>query len=196
MRRPRSLRRVLALASVGVLLASGSAVARSASSVTNPANGGESGHGRHVLLLSIDGMHASDLAWWVRTHPSSALAGLSHIGVTYGAASSSRPSDSFPGLLAMVTGGGPNSTGVWYDVSYDRTLSAPGSDCSTVGSVVAYDESIDYNPDAVDAGGGINPAMLPRDPAHGCAPVYPHSYLRVNTIFNVVHDAGRADRLG
>jgi len=34
-------------------------------------------------------------------------------------------SDSFPGLLALVTGGSPVSHGVFYDVSYDRTLFDP-----------------------------------------------------------------------
>jgi hypothetical protein len=36
----------------------------------------------------------------------------------------------------------------------------------------------------------INPATLPRDPNNGCSPVYPHQYLHVNTIYNVIHNAG------
>lgn len=39
-------------------------------------------------------------------------------------------------------------------------------------------------------GGGIDPARLPRDPAHNCSPVYPHSALRVDTVFGVAHAAG------
>src|ERR1700746_2981404 len=35
----------------------------------------------------------------------------------------------------------------------------------------------------------LNPAALPVDPAT-CAPVYPHQYLRVNTIFEVARAAG------
>src|SRR5262249_59908436 len=35
----------------------------------------------------------------------------------------------------------------------------------------------------------INPAALPVDPVT-CTPVYPHSYLRVNTVFNVLRDSG------
>src|SRR5438105_7706165 len=69
-------------------------------------------HARHVLLLSIDGFHALDLALYVRLYPGSALASLAGMGVTYTNASTSRPSDSFPGLLSMVTGGSPRSTGV------------------------------------------------------------------------------------
>jgi len=145
---------------------------------------------RHVLLISIDGMHAVDLQRYVELHPNSALAQLSQIGVVYPNASTSRPSDSFPGLLSMVTGGTPRSTGVFYDDSYDRTLSPPGSNCSTVGTEIVYDESIDFDSTKIDGGGGINPANLPLDPSKGCTPVYPHRFLRVNTIFEVIKAAG------
>lgn len=90
----------------------------------------------------------------------------------------------------MVTGGSPISTGVWYEGSYARSLSPPGSNCKTVGSEVIWDGSIDKTPKTLDAGGGIDPAKLPLDPSKGCVPVYPHSYLRVNTIFELVHSAG------
>ncbi|GGR35276.1 phosphodiesterase [Deinococcus ruber] len=145
---------------------------------------------KHVLLISVDGLHEQDLRLFVTSHPNSALSTLSKRGLTYSQAQSSMPSDSFPGLLALVTGGTPKSTGVYYDDSYDRTLAAPGTDCSVAGTEVVYDESIDKNPDALDAGGGLDPAKLPRDPAHGCAPVYPHSFLRVNTVFEVATAAG------
>ncbi|MBV9691476.1 MAG: alkaline phosphatase family protein [Ktedonobacteraceae bacterium] len=146
---------------------------------------------KRVLLLSIDGLHALDLARYVRVFPNSTLASLSHRGVTYTNASTSKPSDSFPGLLSEITGGSPRSTGVFYDNSYDRTLSPPGSKCATVGTEVLYDETIDKNPNAIDGGGGINPNALPLDPAKGCTPVYPHSYLRANTIFEVIRAAGQ-----
>src|SRR5215469_3030004 len=145
---------------------------------------------RHVLLLSIDGLHAQDLARYTALNPNSALAQLTHLGTTYTNASTSKPSDSFPGLLSMITGGSPRSTGVFYDDSYDRTLSAPGSNCATKGTEVVYDESIDINPNALDGGGGIDPAALPLDGSKGCKPVYPHSFLRVNTIFEVAKQAG------
>ena len=145
---------------------------------------------QRVLLISVDGLHAIDLARFVAGHPDSTLARLQSHGATYTQASSSRPSDSFPGLLAMVTGGSPNATGVWYDDSYSRRLSPPGSSCATIGTEVVFDESIDRNPAAVDGGGGIDPAKLPLDPSHGCRPVYPHSFLRVNTLFEVVRSHG------
>jgi len=144
----------------------------------------------HVLLLSIDGLHAQDVARYVRLNPNSALAKLTNMGLTYTNASTSKPSDSFPGLLSMVTGGSPRSTGVFYDDSYDRNLSAPGSNCATQGTEVVYDESIDVDSTALDAGGGIDPTKLPRDGSKGCTPVYPHSFLRVNTIFEVARAAG------
>jgi len=144
----------------------------------------------HVLLISVDGLHASDLLQFIGSRPASALAKLAHLGTTYAHASTAKPSDSFPGLLAMLTGGSPATTGVWYDDSYDRRLSPPGSACATVGTEVVFDESIDKDLTALAAGGGIDPAALPLDPAHGCVPVYPHSYLRVNTIFEVAKAAG------
>ncbi|HEX6556818.1 MAG TPA: alkaline phosphatase family protein [Ktedonobacteraceae bacterium] len=144
----------------------------------------------HVLLISVDGLHAVDLARYVRVYPHSTLAALSSDGVTYTNATTSRPSDSFPGILSMTTGGTPRSTGVFYDASYDRKLSPPGSNCATVGTPVFYDESIDFDSTKIDGGGGINPAALPLDPSKGCTPVYPHSFLRVNTIFEVAREAG------
>ena len=145
---------------------------------------------QHVLLISVDGLHAVDLAGFVRSHPNSALAALSKSGLTYSQAWTPVPSDSFPGLLALITGATPKSTGVYYDVSYDRKLAAPGSDCSKTGTEVDYDETADIAMDRLDAGGGLDPKKLPRDPANGCAPYYPHSYVRVNTIFDVVKAAG------
>jgi hypothetical protein len=140
---------------------------------------------KHVLVISIDGMHAADLARYVQAHPTSALAALSGRGVTYTNASTTEPSDSFPGTVGALTGASPRLSGVYYDVSYDRALRAPGSDASAKpGTEVDFDETIDFNPDAIDAGGGIDPNKLPID-ADG-KPVWPHQYLRVNTVFEVV----------
>ena len=145
---------------------------------------------KHVLLLSIDGLHETDLANVIKANPKSTMATLAAHGTHFSSASSAKPSDSFPGLLALITGGSPKSTGVYYDDSYDRALSAPGSDCKVKGTEVVYDESIDLKPDAIDGGGGLDEAKLPRDGANGCKPVYPHSFLRVNTVFEVIKAAG------
>jgi predicted AlkP superfamily pyrophosphatase or phosphodiesterase len=146
------------------------------------------GKARRVLLISLDGFHQFDLDRYIASHPSSALADLSSRGVRYPNAISMRPSDSFPGSLAMVTGGSPSSTGIFYDVSWDDNLSPAGSDCSTRGAVAPYDEVIDVNPNVEFT--TIDPNLLPRDPDHGCTPVFPHSYLKVNTIFEVIKSHG------
>src|SRR5713226_5846545 len=132
-----------------------------------------------VLLLSIDGFHAVDLANYVKRRPTSALARLSRHGTTYTNAYCPFPSNSWPGLTALITGGTSVSTGVLFENNYDRSLSPPGSDCSTRGTEVVYDGSIDIDNTLIDGGGGINPAKLPRDPARGCKTVYPHEFLRV-----------------
>jgi hypothetical protein len=80
---------------------------------------------RHILLISIDGMHAIDFANCVKGGYCPQMAELSEHALNFTAASSSKPSDSFPGLTALVTGGSPKSTGAFYDVSYDRALSPP-----------------------------------------------------------------------
>jgi predicted AlkP superfamily pyrophosphatase or phosphodiesterase len=65
----------------------------------------------HVLLLSIDGMHALDYQNCVRAGTCPTLAALGNTGVTYTRTSASKPSDSFPGLMALVTGGTPKTVG-------------------------------------------------------------------------------------
>jgi hypothetical protein len=75
------------------------------------------------------------------------------------------------------------------------------------GGQVTYDNTIDVNPNRLDAGQGlkglpgsilqmtsnlrsvINPAALPVSAAT-CKPIYPNQYLKVNTIFNVAQQAG------
>jgi hypothetical protein len=172
---------------------------------------------QRVLLISIDGMHALDFANCSKGVPNSGndpycphLASLSSTGVHYLQALTTKPSDSFPGFVAQITGGTPRSAGIFYDVSYDRALSPPAKTTpygivggpklcpSVIGTQVGFDEEIDYNYLKLDSGkpngssgiNGINPDYLPRDPKNGCAPVYPHSYIRDNTIFNVVRNSG------
>lgn len=172
---------------------------------------------QHVLLISIDGMHSLDFANCAKGVPLYGnqtycphLATLSSTGVHYLQALTPKPSDSFPGLVAQITGGTPRSAGMYYDVSYDRALSPPKKTTpygivggaklcpSVIGTQIGFDEEIDYNylkldsgkPDGSSGINGINPDYLPRDPKNSCAPVYPHSFIRANTIFNVVKNAG------
>ena len=144
----------------------------------------------HVLLLSLDGFHDVDLSSYVAAHPDSALARVVSEGRRYSNASAQTPSDSFPGTLAMATGGSPSSTGVYYDVTWDNNLSAAGSDCSTRGAVVSFKETINRVTNVADSVADIDPNKLPRDPDHGCTPVFPHQFLKVNTIYEVAHAAG------
>ena len=177
---------------------------------------------QHVLLLSIDGMHAVDFyncANGIASINSGDsycpnLAALSLTGINYVAAASSTPSDSFPGIAALVTGGSPKSTGIYYDVAYDRSLAPPASTTGTglaggtctpyatpPGTTTDFDQGIELDDTKLNGGapgasateGGIasiDPTKLVRDPAAGCAPVYPWDFVRVNTIFGVVHAAG------
>jgi len=155
---------------------------------------------KHILLISVDGLHALDLANYVKSHPQSTLAQLSSHGVTYTNAATSTPSDSFPGLASLVTGGSPTTAGLWYDVTFNRSMApqaasnadigTSGGPCpSSAGGIVEYDEGIDIDLKRLDGGGGINPAFLPRN-ATTCKPILPHEYLRVNTIFEVVKANG------
>src|SRR3989454_5690954 len=154
LRRHPSMKNRFAVALAGALMLAALVPASAASHIN------ERDHIRHVLLISIDGLHALDVANFVQSRPNSALAELSGHGVTYSNARTPSLSDSFPGLLALVTGGSPISDGLFYDVSYDHTI--------------------------------FDPTKLPRIlDAHGnCVPLFPHSALRTNTIFEVVKSAG------
>jgi hypothetical protein len=186
---------------------------------TAQADGPERSYIRHVLLISIDGMHSVDFINCVSDIPGvnggvsycPTLAKLKQSGLDYVDSQTSRPSDSFPGLMAIVTGGTPRTVGAFYDVAYDRTLQPPAK---TTGNGVAgdptfcvagqvptgtrteYEEGIDLDKTQLDGGGGnsgiasIDPLKLPRDPAHNCDPVYPWNFVRTNTIFGVAHQAG------
>src|SRR5580658_7418493 len=179
-------------------------------------------HVTNVLLLSIDGMHAVDfyncsrgIAGVNDGNPYCPnMAALKQTGINYVATTSSKPSDSFRGLAALVTGGSPRSTGLYYDVAYDRSLDGPAITTGTglgaatctpyaspSGTTTDNDQGIEYDDTKLNGGapgaalteGGvasIDPRKLSRDPAAGCAPVYPWNFVRTNTIFSVVHEAG------
>ncbi len=186
--------------------------------------GGDGGWGfgngiQRVLLISIDGMHAVDfincsqgISGVKGGNPYCPnLAKLAETGVNYLDAATSKPSDSFPGLMALVSGGSPRSVGAFYDVAYDRVLAPPttttgngvaGGSCTPNtpnGTRTEYEEGIDIDQTQLNGGapavsdGGIasiDPNKLIRDPYKNCAPVYPWNFVRTNTIFGVVHKAG------
>jgi hypothetical protein len=66
---------------------------------------------KHVLLISVDGLHQSDLAWYVRQYPGSALAKLVRGGVDYSGASA--PVGAMPGVQFVVPAGSRS----WFQVS-------------------------------------------------------------------------------
>ncbi len=149
----------------------------------------------HVLILSVDGLHQADVADPALQQDLSNLIQLEQNGVTYTKAFTTSPSDSFPGTLSYLTGAGPGTTGVFYDASYSRELFAPGSNLATTppGTPVTFDESIDKNSTLLSGGGNfdassIDPTTLPIDSQGNV--VYPHQFLKVNTIFDVAHNAG------
>lgn len=152
---------------------------------------------KRVLLASIDGLHEQDLARCIGANTCPNLALLAKSGVTYTNARTPGLSDSFPGLAALVTGGSPKSAGLFYDVSYDRTLYAP-SDATCSGKQgwnVVFDETtgIDaMNGGALthlDGGGAFNPQAIPHARVNGqCVSVYPHDYVKTNTVFEVVKE--------
>src|SRR6202453_2550918 len=208
------------------LIPAGIALGLTLASLTSATAGASSAvgtrHIKHVLLLSIDGMHAVD--FYNCSHGIAGvnggnpycpnMAALSRHAINYEAAVSSKPSDSFPGLAAIVSGGSPKSTGLYYDVAYDRSLDPPatttgtglaGGSCTPygipAGTTTDYDQGIDIDdtllnggaPGAAATEGGIasiDPKKLVRDPQQGCAPVFPWNFIRTNTIFGVVHAAG------
>jgi Type I phosphodiesterase / nucleotide pyrophosphatase len=146
-----------------------------------------------VLLLSVDGLHAVDLQRYVAERPDSALGLLSATGRTYTNASATRPSDSFPGFLAMVTGGTPRSTGVYYDDGYDRALVPAGGTCvagaPAPGTRAQWKQNLDVVPVVAPFITSIDAAKLPRSPAD-CSRVFPHQFPRVNNVFELVKAAG------
>ncbi len=171
---------------------------------------------RHVLLISVDGMHSLDYANCangISTKNGGApycpnLKALGAHGVNYLNSSTSKPSDSFPGLMAIVAGGSPRTVGAFYDVAYDRSLSppatttgngltgAPGLCPSQIGTRTEYEEGIDIDQTQLNGGGtdgqanAIDPNKLERDPANNCKPVFPYNFVRTNTVFGVIHKAG------
>ena len=150
---------------------------------------------KHVLLISVDGLHALDVANYVANNPNSALAVLTKHGITYSNARIPANSDSFPGLLALVTGGSPATGGLFYDVSYNRGIYDPTNTiCSgPAGNMQVFDESIDqYSGNPPVSLNKINVDLLPNhlDENGKCVRLFPHQALKTNTIFEVVKANG------
>ena len=172
------------------------------------------GTAKHILLISVDGLHASDLATCEANAAAKepggcpTLASLAGHGTTYSNAHTSEPSDSAPGLMALVTGGDPKLTGVYYDDSYDRTFYLPPAqlasgvqDCTgPAGAEAAYFENVDFgaptaqnpnNPNRPILNAALDPSQYDYARVDGkCQPMAPNNVLRTNSIFSVAHQAG------
>ena len=125
---------------------------------------------------SIDGFHAVDYLNCVKAGTCPNLAALGQTGVNYLATSTSKPSDSFPGLTAIISGGSPRTEGAFYDSAYDRSLDppaettgnglvgAPGlctAGAAPTGTATEYEEGIDIDQSHLNGGapsgdGGVN----------------------------------------
>jgi hypothetical protein len=228
------MRKLRAIAAAAIGLAAVVIPVAAGSAHSNRAANDHGGHQiKHVLLISVDGIHQSDLEWYISQHPGSELAKLVHKGAEFSNARTSDPSDSDPGGTALMTGGDPRATGVYYDVEYNHDVFPPGTTTCTgpaPGGNAIYDSPDDMLPavpdflhpnpsdpnfqtfPSFDEGGsifpggndtnpglimglsphpqsGLNTATFPVDPST-CKPIMPWDYLKVNTIFQVIHSAG------
>ena len=171
---------------------------------------------KHVLLISVDGMHSVDLTNWIEHNPTSNFARLAKHGIIYPNAFTTAPSDSYPGMLAQVTGASPKTAGLFYDDSYDRkeypsvnfylSQKKPDPGCTgNAGTEVTNFEELDKGYNFATAlvsditGGGtlgkvytqLDPNNMQRHLVDGkCEPVFPHQYVRTNTIFEIAKAAG------
>ena len=96
----------------------------------------------------------------------STLAKLTHSGSEYTNAAASNPSDSDPGGTALMTGGNPKSTGVFYDVEYSHKVDEAGAACTpgqpATGGDVIYDspdDALASVPDFIDPANGTFPSF-------------------------------------
>src|SRR5947208_742076 len=152
---------------------------------------------QHVLILSIDGLREADLADPATAAYLPNITAFEHSAIHYSNAHTVVPSDSVPASLSYLTGATPKTTGVYYEDSYDRSLyDAGGFLGGPQGTVVSLRESLDNNANVLSGGGNADASSLsqfnlPQKNVGGSmVRVYPHDYLRVNTIFEVAKAAG------
>jgi hypothetical protein len=115
--------------------------------------------------------------------------------------------------MAIVTGGSPKTVGAYYDVAYDRILAPPTVETGNGnppgacaegrrnGATTEYEEGNEIDQTKLNGGfsgysltdGGIksiDPQKLNRDPFNHCNPVYAWNFIRANSIYGVIHNAG------
>ena len=112
----RPMWRAVPVAVSAAMVLGGTTLAGAATGQPGQGGTGHSGGIRHVLLISVDGLHQQDLTWYVRNDPHSVLAALAAHGVVYSKAETPFPSDSAPGTgpEQVVVPAGNTS---WFQVS-------------------------------------------------------------------------------
>jgi len=152
---------------------------------------------QHVLLLSIDGLHDADITDPATNVYLPTVLDIANHGIHYTNTYAVKPTDNFPNMIAQVTGAGPKTAGIYYDSTYNRSYYPAATFPGTPpGTGVFWTADIDKNADNIDGGGNadissINPLVLPQVMVNGALQrVYPHNDLKVNTVFEVAHDAG------
>jgi len=165
----------------------------------------------HVLLISVDGLHQSDLEWYVRAHPrlGAGKAGGRRRRVH-------RRTDADP--VGFVPGhgcAGDRRQSAYGGRLLRRRVQAtrcclrerPPAGAGPPEGKSSTTPRTTSTRNALDAGQGLtglpnsilemtgqpqtllSAATLPVDP-QSCKPIYPHEYLKVNTIFEVAHEQG------
>jgi len=82
-------------------------------SAAAPSAGPLAGIIKHVAVISVDGMHSSDIAKYLAIRPQAFIGTMLKTGYEYANAYSTAPSDSFPGTVAQYTGATPAYAGIW-----------------------------------------------------------------------------------
>ena len=206
----------------------GSSLVVSSASASASAVAADRNQIKHVLLISVDGMHQSDLDWYVANHPTSELARLAPTALNT-PTRNFRPVGLRPGRHGPDDGRRPEGHRHLLRRRVQPRRLPPGTtNCSgpVPGGDVIYDSPDDTLPavpdllhngsgntfPSFDEGGsiypggndtnpglimnlspapqsGLNPATYPVDPKT-CTPIQPWDFVGVNTIFQVIHNAG------
>lgn len=161
----------------GVLLA-GTAAAAALAALTEPAPS-------TVVQLHAQG--------YITRFPDSNFAKVINNAVVYSSARTTSPSDSYPATAAHFAGRAPRHTGIWWDDVWDRSLYPAGSACQgPPGAGCDWSGGVDLNGTSFDGGYAFDISKLPlQKTAWGtCEVVYPHNFIRVNTVFEVGRSNG------
>ena len=153
-----------------------------------PSTSYASGPYKQAIYLSFDGMHQFDLTNYISKYPNSTFAEVVKTAIVYSNARTSSPSDSLPATAGIFTGAYPRDNGIFWETVWDRSLYDGGSSCKgSPGTVCDFSEADDLNSSMLDGGGVFNLSVLPiqKTTWGTCEIVYPHNFLRTNTIFEV-----------